>query len=365
MSQLPTQLVREFQHRFQRKPRLFRAPGRVNLIGEHTDYNGGFVFPAAIDRATYVAIAPRDDRRLRAASLSLPETLDVPLGHRQPAGNWTDFITGVAALLDIQTGADLLIATEVPIGGGLSSSAALTVSTAFALGAGTRTRQQIALLCQRAENEFTGMQCGIMDPFSSCLGEDGCALRIDCRDLSYKPIPLPAEVRLVIANTMVKHDLAASAYNQRRAACEAAAARLGVPFLRDVDFRSLLGDELRCARHVLTENARVLAFEQALLAGNLDAAGSVMYASHESLKTDYEVSCTELDTMVEIASELPGVYGARMTGGGFGGCTINLVAADAASRVVEQLASVYESATSIEPHIFITRPSAGASEITA
>ncbi|MBL8236094.1 MAG: galactokinase [Bryobacterales bacterium] len=365
MSSLPAQLAREFERRYSRSARLFRAPGRVNLIGEHTDYNGGFVFPAAIDRATYVAVAPREDRRLRAASLSLPETLDVPLGHRQPAGNWTDFITGVAALLQLEVGADLLIATDVPIGGGLSSSAALTVSTAFALGGGTLPRTEIARLCQRAENEFTGMQCGIMDPFASCLGEDGCALRIDCRDLSYKAVPLPGEVRLVIANTMVKHELAASAYNERRAACESAAARLGVPFLRDVDYSSLTGRELLCARHVMTENSRVIAFADALLAGDMTKAGTAMYASHESLKTDYEVSCQELDTMVEIASKLPGVHGARMTGGGFGGCTINLVAADHAPEIVEQLTAGYRAATGIPPHIFITRPSAGASEIPA
>ena len=364
MSSLPDKLRSEFQTRFGSSPRLFRAPGRVNLIGEHTDYNGGFVFPAAIDRATYVAAAPNSTLRLRAASLSLPETLDTPLSLLQPTGNWTSFIAGVAALLEITTGADLLIATDVPIGGGLSSSAALTVATALALGPGNRSKPEIARLCQRAENEFTGMQCGIMDPFSSCLGEEGCALRIDCRDLSYKAIPLPPSVRLIIANTMVKHSLAASAYNDRRAACESAARRLGVPFLRDVDYASLQGAELRCARHVLTENARVLAFENALLSGDLAGAGEAMYASHESLRTDYEVSCPELDLMVDAARRLPGVYGARMTGGGFGGCTINLVAADSASQVVEQLSAAYLSATGIAPHIFVTRPAAGASEIT-
>jgi galactokinase len=361
---LPARLTEEFQKRFGQTPRVFRAPGRVNLIGEHTDYNGGFVFPAAIDLATYVAIAPRDDGRLRAASLSLPETLDAPIALLKPSGNWTDYVAGVAAFLEIKQGADLLIATDLPIGGGLSSSAALEVSTAFALGAGDRPRKEIALLCQRAENEFTGMQCGIMDPFTSCLGEEGAALRIDCRDLSYTVVPIPPQVRLVIANTMVKHRLAASAYNDRRAACEKAAARLGVPYLRDVDYGRLEGAELRCARHVITENARVLNFEEALSAGNLEFAGEQMYESHQSLKVDFQVSCEELDAMVDIARELPGVYGARMTGGGFGGCTINLVAADSAGHVVDRLRAGYENATGIPPRIFICRPSAGASEVT-
>ncbi|MBI2684854.1 MAG: galactokinase [Acidobacteria bacterium] len=361
-----SRLVSEFHRRFGNQPRLFRAPGRVNLIGEHTDYNGGFVFPAAIDLATYVAIAPRADRRLHAESLSFPETLDTPIDQwRQPAGNWTDYVLGVATLLDIQTGADLLIATEVPIGGGLSSSAALEVATALALGAGNRPRAEIARLCQRAENEFTGMQCGIMDPFTSCLGEEGRALLIDCRDLTYRAVSIPPGIRLVIANTMVKHELAASAYNDRRAACESAASRLGVAYLRDIDYSSLAGTELRCARHVISENARVLQFEQALLAGDLHQAGEQMYTSHESLRTDFEVSCEELDTMVAIARTLPGVYGARMTGGGFGGCTINLAAADSVDAATGELRSRYAAATGIDPHIFVCRPAAGASEMTA
>jgi galactokinase len=354
-----------FRERYGREPRVFRAPGRVNLIGEHTDYNGGFVFPAAIDRATYVAVAPREDGRLRAASMALPETLDVLVGETAVSGTWTDFVLGVAVLLGRTEGADLLYATDVPIGGGLSSSAALSVSTAFALGTGDRTREEIALLCQRAENEFTGMQCGIMDPLSSCLGEAGKALLIDCRDLSYKTVAIPDGVRLVIANTMVKHELAGSEYNDRRAACEMAAAKLDVPYLRDVDYSGLEGAELRCARHVITENARVLAFEAALLGGDMEAAGREMYASHESLRVDFAVSCEELDTMVSIARGISGVHGARMTGGGFGGCTINLVAAEAAGAVVAALTAGYERATGIRPHIFETRAAAGACEVVA
>ncbi|MFN0102063.1 MAG: galactokinase [Bryobacteraceae bacterium] len=364
MSSFPKLLTEEFQKRFNRQPRVFRAPGRVNLIGEHTDYNGGFVLPAAIDLATYVAVAPRADGHLRAASGSLPGTLDIPVTSLKPSGNWTDYVVGVAALLQIAEGADLWIATEIPIGGGLSSSAALTVASALALGAGNRPKIEIARLCQLAENEFTGMQCGIMDPFTSCLGEEGCALRIDCRDLSYKAVRIPPEVRLIIANTMVKHSLAASAYNNRRAACESAAARLGVPYLRDVDYDTLTGAELRRARHVVTENARVLKFEEALLSGDLPEAGEQMYLSHRSLQTDFEVSCAELDTMVEIAKQLPGVYGARMTGGGFGGCTINLVAGGEVHTVIDRLSEGYEKATGIAPHIFECRPAAGASEIS-
>jgi galactokinase len=344
-------------------PRRFRAPGRVNLIGEHTDYNGGLVFPAAIHLETRVTVTPNSDGRLRASSNSLPGTLDAPIDALAPAGNWTDYVAGVAVQLQITEGADLAFESDIPLGGGLSSSAALTVSTALALGPGSRSKPEIALLCQRAENEFTGMQCGIMDPLSICLGEPGHALRIDCGDLSFQPIPIPASVRLVIANTMVKHELAASAYNDRRSACESAARRLGVPFLRDVAYSSLDGAELRCARHVLTENQRVLAFEAALLNGDLHAAGAQMFASHQSLKDDFEVSCEELDIMVSIARQLPGVYGARLTGGGFGGCTINLVAASRVDEAVSQLAQRYRAATQIDPHIFVTRPAAGASEI--
>ena len=344
-------------------PRRFRAPGRVNLIGEHTDYNGGFVFPAAIHLETRVTVTPNSHRRLRASSNSLPQTLDSPIDALSPAGNWTDYVAGVAVQLQITAGADLVFESDIPLGGGLSSSAALTVATALALGPGSRSKTEIALLCQRAENEFTGMQCGIMDPLSICLGQAAHALHIDCRDLSVQPIPIPENARLVIANTMVKHELAASAYNDRRAACESAARRLAVPFLRDVDYSPLQGAELRCARHVLTENQRVLAFQAALLEGDLNAAGAQMYASHRSLKTDFEVSCEELDTMVDIARQLPGVYGARLTGGGFGGCTINLVAAGQVDAVVAQLAQRYHAATGIEPHIFVTRPAAGASEI--
>lgn len=365
LKELVSTLWTAFVERYGRQPRVFRAPGRVNLIGEHTDYNGGYVFPAAIDRATYVAMAPREDGRLRAASLALPETLDVPVGQTAVSRNWTDFVLGVALLLGRKDGADLLYATDVPIGGGLSSSAALSVSTALALGTGERTREEIALLCQRAENEFTGMQCGIMDPLSSCLGEEGKALLIDCRDLSYRTVAIPEGVRLVIANTMVKHELGGTEYNERRAACELAAAKLDVPYLRDVEYAGLEGMELRCARHVITENARVLEFAEALLGGDMGAAGRAMYASHESLRTDFAVSCDELDTMVALAGTIPGVFGARMTGGGFGGCTINLVAAERAGEVVAVLSAGYEQATGIRPHIFETRAAAGASEVLA
>lgn len=363
MSSIPQLLAEKFRDRFGADPRLFRAPGRVNLIGEHTDYNGGFVFPAAIDLATYVAVAPRSDDRLYAASLSFAEVLDSAISELSPSRDWTGYVAGVASLLKVERGANLLIGTEIPIGGGLSSSAALSVASAFALGAAHLPRPDIARLCQRAENEFTGMQCGIMDPFTSCLGQEGAALRIDCRDLAYKAIPIPQNVRLVIANTMVKHELAGSAYNDRRAACEAAADRLGVPFLRDVDYRGLSGAELRCARHVITENERVLEFEGALLGGDLARAGRLMYDSHCSLRDDLQVSCEELDTMVEIARNLPGVYGARMTGGGFGGCSINLVDAGATDLVVAGLREEYERARGIAPNIFICQPSGGASEI--
>jgi galactokinase len=370
LSALPDKLRAAFEKKYGTTPRIFRAPGRVNLIGEHTDYNGGFVLPAAIDLATYAAAAPRDDRRLVAASLELPGELDGELGQLRPQRNWTDYVAGVAAFGKVGQGANLLIASEVPIGGGLSSSAALEVSTALALGLGHLPRIELARLCQKAENEFAGMRCGIMDQFTSCLGRAGHALRIDCRKLSHHEVPVPDTVRLLIANTMVKHELAASAYNTRREECEEAARRFDVESLRDItpeDFQRR-GHELpvpvrnRC-QHVITENERVDRFISALRFGDLARAGRRMNESHQSLRDDFAVSCEELDLMVEIAGSIDGVYGARMTGGGFGGCTINLVDAPRVEAVREELSRRYEQATGIRPDIYVCQPSGGAAEL--
>jgi galactokinase len=362
-----------------RGARIYRAPGRVNLIGEHTDYNDGFVMPAAIDLYTWVVISPRDDRKIAIHSENLSETVELDLKDPKPQakGHWSDYPRGVAVMLEREgyrlRGANIFIQSDVPIGAGLSSSAAIEVATGYALmenSGATIDRIHLAKICRRAENEFAGVRCGLMDQFISCFGQADQALMLDCRSLDYKRLPLPGDVRLVICNTMVKHDLAASEYNARREECEAGVAHLSkvisdVRALRDVTISDLerfggdLSDKVykRC-RHVVTENNRVLSAADALGRGDLAAFGQLMRESHSSLRDDYEVSCRELDTMVELASKVEGVYGARMTGGGFGGCTINLVKADRVAEFERAVAGGYEQATGIAPEIY-TRAAAG------
>ena len=352
---------------------IYRAPGRVNLIGEHTDYNDGFVMPAAIDLCTWVAIEPRDDRKLHIHSEDLSDNVVFDLDESNPRarGHWSDYVRGVAVTLERAgyrlRGADLAIRSDLPIGAGLSSSAALEVATGYAMleTAGIEIdRIGLAKLCQRAENEFVGMRCGIMDQFSSCCGQAGTALMLDCRSLEYRLLPLPEDVRLVICNTMVKHELGSSEYNTRRAECEAGVKHFAnllpdIQALRDVTVNDLerCGHNLnevtykRC-RHVVTENARVMEATAALERGDLYAFGDLMAQSHRSLRDDYEVSCAELDAMVDLATKIEGVFGTRMTGGGFGGCTINLVKVDSVAEFKRAVALGYEHATGLAPEIF-------------
>jgi galactokinase len=373
----------EFQSLLNDGARLFRAPGRVNLIGEHTDYNDGFVMPAAIGLSTWVAVALRDDRKLSIFSENFSELIEFDLDDvgRQGNGHWSNYVTGVAVALEQAghhlRGASLRIRSEVPIGAGLSSSAALEVATAYALLANSDLkidRTCLAKLCQRAENEFVGARCGIMDQFVSNHGQAGKALLLDCRSLEYKLLSLPASARLVICNTMVKHELARGAYNERRAECAAGAQRLarvlpGVKALRDVTENDLElnGSELpeviyRRCRHVISENARVLEAASALERGDLDRFGQLMNESHRSLRDDYEVSCAELDLMVDSARQAQGVYGARMTGGGFGGCTINLVKSESVEEFKRTVAEGYEKATGLAPEIYVCSAADGAGE---
>ena len=379
--------LRAFEKTFGRaeRPRLFQAPGRVNLIGEHTDYNHGFVMPAAIDFHTWVAAAPRADKMLAVHSVLFGETraFDVTEASAVPLRNWSDYVWGVA--LELQhagvplQGVSLTIGGNVPLGAGLSSSASVEVATAFALtqlvGSGI-SRKELALLCQRAENNFVGARVGIMDQFVSAHGKRGQALMLDCRSLAYDLLPLPEGVSLVICNTMVKHQLASGEYNIRRRECEQGVARIkqrfpSVAALRDVSLemlaecaKSLAAVVLRRCRHVVGENARVLAAADALRANDLSKFGELMYQSHDSLRNDYEVSCPELDSMVSIASAAPGVVGARMTGGGFGGCTINLVKSNDVDAFRAQVAGEYQKQTGITPEIYVTTSSEGVSEIT-
>jgi galactokinase len=341
-------LRESFEARFGERPRIFRAPGRVNLIGEHTDYNDGFVMPAAIEFATWAAVTPRRDRRLVIHSENFNETCEIDLG-QPPArrGHWSDYVLGVAVMLERRSGANLLIRTEVPIGAGLSSSAALEVAVSWALTPEPMDPTERAKLCQRAEH-FTGVRCGIMDQFVACHARAGNALMLDCRSLEYQHVAVPSGVKIVIANSMVHHALAAGEYNRRREECGEAAENLGKS-LRDAGLDELGRAHLphvifRRARHVITENARVLEAREALSRGDLTEFGRLMYESHRSLRDDFEVSCAELDTLVEIARGVEGVYGSRMTGGGFGGCTVSLVDVDRVDALREAIQAGYPKA---------------------
>jgi galactokinase len=379
-------LTEEFRREFAGAPGLYRAPGRVNLIGDHTDYSDGFVLPAALEQATWIAAAARPDRRLRVRSLHTGAAaefdLDDPIP--TPRHDWSDYVRGVAVMLrrdgHALVGADLLIDSDVPIGAGLSSSAALEVATGFALlgSAGVAVdRTQLALACQRAENDFVGMRCGIMDQFISCHGTAGHALLLDCRSLGFRLVPIAPSVRLVICNSMAHHAHAAGEYNSRRAECERGVALL-TPFLqniralRDVGMAELAAHAaalpeltFRRCRHVVGENDRVQRAGAALEAGHVEEFGRLMYESHASLRDDYEVSCRELDVLVELARGVDGVLGSRMTGGGFGGCTVSMVRADVVERFADAIATGYRAATGITPDILVCSPGEGAGGVAA
>jgi galactokinase len=364
--------------------RLFRAPGRVNLIGEHTDYNDGFVMPLAIGFSAWINLRPLAQRRLEIFSENFGEQIEFELEQRNPQrrGHWSDYVTGVAVMLEKAghrlQGAAMRIRSDVPIGSGLSSSAAIEVATACALTANSELnldRRELAKLCQRAENEFVGARVGIMDQFTSLFGQANRALLLDCRSLEYKLYPLSEKACFVVCNTMVKHKLASSEYNQRRAQCEAGVKHLStmlpnVTALRDVslaeleEYRSGLPELIyRRCRHVVSENGRVLAAGKALEADDLARFGALMNESHRSLRDDYEVSCRELDLMVELAGEVDGVYGARMTGGGFGGCTVTLIANQHVSDFKDLVATRYRQATGLTPEIYVCEAAAGAEEV--
>jgi galactokinase len=358
-----------------------QAPGRVNLIGEHTDYNGGFVLPCAIARATRVSVQRRADRGVTFLSEGrAPARFDLDALPRQPSHDWRDYARGV--LLELRAaglplcGADLEIAGDVPIGAGLSSSASFEIATALAMLAICNAAMEpleLAKLAQRAEIRHAGMRCGIMDQFAVTFGSAGHALFLDTRTLEFEAIPVPRGAAIVICNTMIKHKLAAGEYNARRRECERAVALLQQRYpeireLRDVseeqllDARDLLdATAFQRALHVVTENDRVVRAADALRENDLEGFGALMNASHESLRSRYEVSCEELDIMVDLAREIPGVFGARMTGGGFGGCTVNLVESARISKFRESIARSYEALTGIRPEIYDGTPSAGAS----
>jgi galactokinase len=379
-------IVARFRSLYDGEPRLFRAPGRVNLIGEHTDYNDGFVLPIAINLGITVAAAMRPDRRVRVYSVNLEESAELDLDHPGPRcrGSWLDYVEGVSQALSTNgtplSGADMVLGGDVSLGGGLSSSAALEMSVGMALlvlSGRTPDKKALALAGQTAEHTYVGTKCGIMDQFIGTMGRAGHALLIDCRRLEGKLIPLRLPgVAVVVCNTKVKHSLAFSQYNTRRAECERGVEILrevmpGITALRDVSFVDFLQyqDRLpelvrRRCRHVISENERTLAAARALESGALDEMGRLMNASHESLRDDYEVSCRELDVLVEAARSVSGVAGARMTGAGFGGCTVNLVKRESLGRFHSTVIREYSAATGLTPDIFAVEASDGASEVT-
>ncbi len=370
--------------RFNAEPTVFAAPGRVNIIGEHTDYAEGFVMPAAIDFATLAAISPRDDGKIVIYSENYQrerafEAAALPTA----AGNhWSDYPLGVCAILAGEghtiPSFSLTLWGDVPLGSGLSSSAAVEVATALAvlslIGA-SYPGPVLARLCQRAENEFVGANCGIMDQFISANGIKDNALLLDCRDLSFKPAPIPPGVALVIANTMVKHAVSGGEYTTRRAEVEAACAviarhRPEVKFLRDATPEDLKrwGSEmspnaLKRARHVITENLRTVAAADALIRHDLVEVGRLMAEAHRSYSQDFEASCAEADAMVALAQDLPGLIGARLTGGGFGGCTVNLVETEHVAEFVDSLSARYAAESGIVPQIHICHASGGAQKL--
>ena len=370
-----------FLRRFGRSPRFAAvAPGRVNLIGEHTDYSGGFVLPMAIERQTLIVADPAESNEATVVSSQMGQettfSVDDSLAPGEPA--WANYVKGVVAgCLDqgmTPGGFDALVDSTVPVGGGLSSSAALEVATATlieAMAGRTLDPGAKALLCQRAEHDFAAMPCGIMDQSIAVRGKADHAMLLDCRSLEVRHVPLtdPA-VTVLIINSNVKHELTGSEYPQRRHQCEQAAQALGVRALRDVTMPILAAAKAtldavvyRRAHHVVAENRRTLDAADALAAGDWPAMGRLMYESHASMRHDFEISCPELDLLVELAGALGeggGVFGSRMTGGGFGGCTVSLVDADLVDSIGQHIHRRYAEQTGIEPTVFATRPAAGA-----
>jgi galactokinase len=382
LQQLAAEAAAKFESKYGRAPRwIAAAPGRVNIIGEHIDYNDGFVLPMALERYTVIAAADAPQEDATVSSVATDDEARIPLAaprkHVTP-GHWSNYVAGaIAGCIERglrPAGFRAVVESSVPVGGGLSSSAALEVATATLVEAMTgKTLEPVdkALLCQKAEHEFAGVPCGIMDQFASVMGRADHLMLLDCRSRNVEHIPLtdPA-ITVLIVNTNVKHELSGGEYAERRGQCEAAASKLGVSSLRDARTPQLQARrqhlepvEFMRARHAISEIGRTAAAAAAVKAGNWPEVGKLMYASHVSLKDDYEVSCAELDLLVDLAREIGpggGVIGSRMTGGGFGGCTVSLVETGKVGAVAEQLATRYGETTGIEPTVLTSRPGRGA-----
>ncbi len=378
----PNELRRSFQQLYAQDARIFSAPGRVNLIGEHTDYNEGFVLPFAANQRTYVAAARREDSLVRVHSFNLDAEAEFDLECVSPGNGWQSYVEGVARVLAEKDckirGANLAIFSEVPMGAGLSSSAALEISVGFAL---LRLAEcdmdlvELALAAQSAEHRFAGTESGVMDQLTSVFGVQNHAMLIDCRSLERKLIPLNIpSMAIVVCDTNVKHELATSAYNQRRRECREAVAEIRkhdstIGSLRDLDLDQFklhegkLNETLRRrARHVISENQRTVDAAEALQNGDVAHLGNLMNSSHESLRDDYEVSCRELDIMVDLARQHVGVVGARVMGGGFGGSTVNLVLRENVEQFRSIVSEAYQSATGFVPAIIVVDADEGVRE---
>lgn len=383
--EITAHLRQRFRESHGQEPRLFSAPGRVNLIGEHTDYNDGFVLPMAIEQRTFVAGLPRTDRVVTVQSLNagIESAFELDRPGPKQRGSWVDYVEGTAQALLAEGwplgGADIVIWSNVPTGAGLSASAALEISVGYALAQLASLpnidRVSLARAGQRAEHDYVGTRCGIMDQYTAALAQPACALLLDCRSLERQDVDLNLDTAcLLICDTKVKHDLATSAYNARRAECEEGIALLGdcypdIRALRDVSWDALAEVEHRLpptiakrCRHVIGENRRTLRAAAALRAGNLSEVGMLMLQSHGSLRDDYAVSCAELDCAVDTASERAGVYGARMTGGGFGGCTVTLLERAAVEQVSASIQRVFFERFGRSPELFVTDATGGVRE---
>jgi galactokinase len=365
----PIALSARFAKAYGKVPRMFVGPGRINIIGEHVDYCGGMVMPAAIDRACYVAIAPNDLGLLRVHSEF--GTAKIGVDHFFRHGDWRDYVAGMAfALIEAGEtigGHDVVIESDVPIGAGVSSSAAIEIAVGLALTAGKVSGPRLAQIAQRAENHFVGMNCGIMDQFASANGIHDHALLLNCDSLTFEGLAIPTKARFLLVDSGVKHTHVSGGYDSRRADCETAARQLGVGLLCEVDdvsaLASLTGNSLKRARHVVSEIARTKAARTALSAGDLAHLGTLMNQSHESLSSDMEVSTPEVDCLAHIAQETGGVYGARMMGGGFGGSVIALVDAAQVESAKASICAAYGAELGRTPDAFIARLAQGGREI--
>lgn len=377
-------LVKQFRDIYNETPRLFRSPGRINIIGEHTDYNDGFVLPAAIDQAAYVAVTPRNDGQVSLYSVSFNEHFSCTTGTLERRDSWTDYVLGVVDQLVKNNypvgGFNLVLDGDIMIGAGLSSSAAVECSVVYALDelfALGLEKMEMVKLAQSAEHEFAGVKCGIMDQFASMFGKEGNAVRLDCRSLDFEYVPLDLKgYKIVLLNSNVKHSLADSEYNTRRLQCEqgvawVAAAEPGIRSMRDVTLQQLdqhvkPKDELiyRRCKYVIDENERLLQACNDMTQGNMAGLGRHMFGSHRGLSEDYAVSCRELDWLVNYVKNKPSVIGARMMGGGFGGCTINLVQEEAIDALVEEAAELYKAENGLDLDAYVVQTADGTGAIS-